>query len=80
MGDSSLKRRLIRTLLQLLLPFSLEPYSSNGYANRSLIAMFVVGGLCLIAYAIYEPKWAPFPSAPKRVLGGFGKTLYLVLF
>lgn len=53
---------------QLLLPFALQPYAENSYANRSLIAMFCVGGACLIAYVVFEWKWSPFPSAPKRLL------------
>jgi uncharacterized membrane protein len=52
----------------ILLPFSLASTADNGYANRSLIAMFVVGGICLVAYCIYEGKFAAFPSAPKRLL------------
>jgi hypothetical protein len=30
--------------------------------------MFVVGGLCLIFYAIFEVKWAKFPSSPRQLL------------
>ncbi|KHN98027.1 Major facilitator superfamily domain, general substrate transporter [Metarhizium album ARSEF 1941] len=51
-----------------LLPFSLKTYAQNGWANPSLIAMFVVGGVLLIAYVIYEVKWAAMPSAPKRLM------------
>ncbi|GAA5861628.1 hypothetical protein JCM8547_000687, partial [Rhodosporidiobolus lusitaniae] len=52
----------------LLLPFSLSKYADHGYHNRSLIAMFVVGALCLIAYVPYELKWAKYPSAPLRLI------------
>lgn len=52
----------------LLLPFSLYSSAIGGYSNPSLIAMFVVGGVLLILYAVYELKFAPFPSMPKRVL------------
>lgn len=52
----------------LLLPFSLYANADNHWKNPSLIAMLVVGALCLIAYAIYEIWWAPYPSMPKRVL------------
>lgn len=52
----------------LLLPFSLSVNAENGYKNPSLIAMFVVGALCLIAYCAYEALWAKFPTAPVRLL------------
>lgn len=52
----------------LLLPFSLKTYADHGWRNRSLIAMMVVGGLTLIAYVVYEIKWAKIPSAPKRLV------------
>lgn len=52
----------------LLLPFSLSVNADNGYKNPSLIAMFVVGGICLIAYCVYEAVWAKFPTAPIRLL------------
>lgn len=52
----------------LLLPFSLSVNADNGYKNPSLIAMFVVGALCLIAYCVYEALWAKFPTAPIRLL------------
>lgn len=52
----------------LLLPFSLSINADNGYKNPSLIAMFVVGALCLVAYCIYEALWARFPTAPVRLL------------
>jgi hypothetical protein len=52
----------------LLLPFSLSVNAENGYKNPSLIAMFVVGALCLVAYCVYEALWARFPTAPVRLL------------
>ncbi|OAQ62796.1 siderophore iron transporter [Pochonia chlamydosporia 170] len=51
----------------LLLPFSLKTYAQHGWKNQSLIAMFVVGGVLWIAYVVYEIKWAPMPSAPRRL-------------
>lgn len=53
---------------QLLLPFSLSAYAKDGYKNPSLIAMFVVGGVCLIGYGFWEAYGAKFPSAPGRIL------------
>lgn len=77
----------------LLLPFSLYTGAQGGYSNPSLIAMFVVGGILLIAYSVYEIWYCPFPSMPKRVfnrtfigaviidifyeLGGYIRILYL---
>lgn len=53
---------------QLLLPFSLYGGAAGGFQNRSLIAMLAVGSACLVAYPIYEWKFAKFPSMPKRIL------------
>lgn len=52
----------------LLLPFSLYPYANDGWQNPSMIAMVVVGGVLLLFYILFEIKWAPFPSMPKRVV------------
>ncbi|OBR09764.1 Siderophore iron transporter [Colletotrichum higginsianum IMI 349063] len=52
----------------LLLPFSLKTYADHGWRNRSLIAMMVVGGVLLVAYVVYEMKWAKVPSAPRRLV------------
>ncbi|PSK36544.1 hypothetical protein C7M61_004017 [Candidozyma pseudohaemuli] len=52
----------------LLLPFSLQPYAENGWKNPSLIAMFVVGPVLLIAFTAYEIFWAPYPLMPRRIL------------
>lgn len=61
----------------LLLPFSLKTYAQNGWRNPSLIAMMVVGGLLLIAYVVYEIKWAKMPSAPRRLV--FNKTFIMAI-
>ncbi|GAA5833835.1 hypothetical protein JCM11251_005981 [Rhodosporidiobolus azoricus] len=52
----------------ILLPFPLSGTADGGYKNRSLIAMFVVGGVLLISYVFYELYWAKFPSSPRRIL------------
>ncbi|GAA6003973.1 uncharacterized protein JCM10292_000631 [Rhodotorula paludigena] len=52
----------------LLLPFSLSSTAKGGYSNPSLIAMFVVGILCLMAYTVYEWRFAKFPSMPIRLI------------
>lgn len=59
----------------LLLPFSLKTYANGGWRNPSLIAMMIVGGLLLIAYIVYEMKWARVPSAPRRLV--FNKTFIM---
>lgn len=59
----------------LLLPFSLSSYAQHGWRNPSLIAMMIVGGLLLIAYMIYEMRWARVPSSPRRLV--FNKTFVM---
>lgn len=36
--------------------------------------MFVVGGLCLLAYCFYEIRYSTFPSSPRRLL--FNRTFF----
>lgn len=52
----------------LLLPFSLYGGAKGGFHNQSLIAMIAVGAVCLLAYPVYEWKFAKYPSMPKRIL------------
>lgn len=52
----------------LLLPFSLAPQAKGGWNNPSMIAMLVVGALCLLCFPLYEWKVARYPSAPNRLL------------
>lgn len=52
----------------LLIPFSLSATANGGYNNPSLIAMFVVGGILVLAYVAYEYFFAAFPTAPRRLL------------
>ncbi|KAH6695517.1 major facilitator superfamily domain-containing protein [Plectosphaerella plurivora] len=61
----------------LLLPFSLKTYADKGWRNPSLIAMMCVGGVLLIAYVVYEIKWAKMPSAPRRLV--FNKTFVMAI-
>ena len=53
----------------LLLPVSLKTYADGGWRNQSLIAMMIVGGLLLIAYVIYENKWAAWYTVQQNVHG-----------
>ncbi|KAJ7178614.1 hypothetical protein C8R43DRAFT_467113 [Mycena crocata] len=52
----------------VLLPFTLYTSADNGWKNPSLIAMFVVGGVLLIAFSYWEFKLASHPIMPKRVI------------
>ncbi len=52
----------------LLLPFSLSAYANDGYKNPSLIAMFITGFVCLVLYAVWEIRYAKYPTAPKHLL------------
>ncbi|KAJ7624500.1 major facilitator superfamily domain-containing protein [Roridomyces roridus] len=52
----------------LLLPFSLYTTAQNGWRNPSLIAMFVVGGILLISFFVWELKMSEHPIMPKRIL------------
>ena len=61
----------------LLLPFSLKTYAENGWRNPSMIAMVAAGGALLIAYVVYEMKWAKMPSAPRRLV--FNKTFIMAV-
>ncbi|EHK49393.1 hypothetical protein TRIATDRAFT_50845 [Trichoderma atroviride IMI 206040] len=61
----------------LLLPFSLKTYAEHGWRNQSLIAMMILGGLFLIAYVVFEMKFARVPSAPRRLV--FNKTFIMAI-
>ncbi|KAJ7475679.1 major facilitator superfamily domain-containing protein, partial [Mycena latifolia] len=52
----------------VLLPFTLYTSADNGWKNPSLIAMFVVGGILLIAFGFWELKLASHPIMPRRVI------------
>ncbi|KAJ7127159.1 hypothetical protein C8R44DRAFT_874231 [Mycena epipterygia] len=52
----------------ILLPFTLYTTADNGWKNPSLIAMFVVGGILLIAFGVWEFKGASHPIMPRRVI------------
>ncbi|KAK7033011.1 hypothetical protein R3P38DRAFT_3313100 [Favolaschia claudopus] len=52
----------------ILLPFTLYTTADHGWNNPSLIAMFVVGGILLIAFGGWEFKGASHPIMPRRVL------------
>ncbi|KAK4154110.1 major facilitator superfamily domain-containing protein [Chaetomidium leptoderma] len=55
-------------LALLLLPFSLYAYQPEGWRSPMLIAFFVVGGLLLIGFALYEKFVAPKTFIPYELL------------
>ncbi|KAJ7112838.1 major facilitator superfamily domain-containing protein [Mycena crocata] len=52
----------------VLLPFTLYTTADNGWNNPSLIAMFVVGGILLVAFSYWEFKMASHPIMPRRII------------
>lgn len=58
---------LCAAIALILLPLTLAASASNGWRNPSIIAMLVVGGLCLPAFIFWElsPKLAPKAFFPK---------------
>ncbi|CAK7208003.1 hypothetical protein SEUCBS139899_010837 [Sporothrix eucalyptigena] len=60
----------------LLLPFSLATSAPNGWKTGYIIAMFIVGGICLILFALWEKWYAPVQYLPwkhltdRTILGG----------
>lgn len=52
----------------LLLPFSLVYYAPNGWKTGYIIAMIVLGVLCLVAFAIWEKFFATVAYFPWEYL------------
>lgn len=50
------------------MPFSLYGGADGGFDNPSLVAMLVVGALCLLVHPLYEWKVARYPSMPRRLI------------
>ncbi|TID15356.1 cell division control protein 42 [Venturia nashicola] len=53
----------------ILLPLTLAPRAKGGWTNASMIAMLVVGGVCLLAFPFWErsSKLAPKAFFPKEL-------------
>lgn len=49
----------------ILLPFSLYKTAEDSWRNPSIIAMFVVGGILLISFIVFEIYIAPYPCLHK---------------
>ena len=52
----------------ILLPFSLAAYQSKGWASGMIIAMLVIGGLCLVAFPIWEKFFSKKCFIPYELL------------
>ncbi len=68
----------------LLLPFSLTGYAPYGWRTGYIIAMFILGGVLLTAFVIWEKYFAPVQYFPfkylkdRTILGACG--VYGVMF
>lgn len=56
----------------VLLPLSLYKSANDGFKNPSLIAMFIVGGVLVAAFALFEVYVAPYPCLHKST---FNRTI-----
>ncbi|CAE6488938.1 unnamed protein product, partial [Rhizoctonia solani] len=52
----------------VLLPLTLAKSAKGGWSNPSMIAMLTVGPILLIAFGLYEWKFAPYPIVPMKCL------------
>ncbi|KAJ7575104.1 major facilitator superfamily domain-containing protein [Mycena floridula] len=52
----------------ILLPFTLYTTAKDGWKNPSLIAMFVVGGILMFAFVLWEMYGTSHPMMPRRVI------------
>lgn len=52
----------------ILLPFSIASLAPKGWATGYIIAMLVLGVLCLIGFAVWEKYFARVPYLPWRFL------------
>ncbi|KAJ5914402.1 hypothetical protein N7504_003285 [Penicillium tannophilum] len=52
----------------LLVPITLAARTANTWKAGHIIAMIVIGGVCLIAFVVWEIMWAPWPMMSMRLL------------
>lgn len=52
----------------ILIPVSLASSNTRTWKSAHTIAELVVGGVCLIALAVWETKWARWPILPMALL------------
>jgi hypothetical protein len=55
-------------LALFLLPFSLFARQPDGWKSPMIIAMIIIGGLLIIAFALWEKFWAPVKFMPFELL------------
>ncbi|KAF4619758.1 hypothetical protein D9613_004732 [Agrocybe pediades] len=55
-------------LALFLLPFSLYSYQGDGWRSAMIIAMIIIGGLLIIAFAVWERYFAPKTFIPYGLL------------
>ncbi|KAK2755565.1 hypothetical protein FQN54_006505 [Arachnomyces sp. PD_36] len=59
---------IIAAFSLFLLPFSLATYQPDKWQSPSIIAMIIIGGLCFIAFGIWERFFAPVCFVPFHLL------------
>ena len=59
---------IIARMALFLLPFSIYSYQAEEWRSPMIIAMIIVGGLLLIAFALYEKYLAPVTFIPFEIL------------
>ncbi|KAL1638666.1 hypothetical protein SLS58_008698 [Diplodia intermedia] len=52
----------------VLLPLTLATYQANKWRSGMIIAMIIIGGLCLIGFVVWERYFAPVSFIPFHVL------------
>ena len=54
----------------ILIPLTLAATAKHGWKNGSIVAMLVIGCVCLVTYPFWEanPEWAPKPFLSLRLL------------
>src|SRR5690606_9034971 len=59
---------VIAGLALFLLPFSLYSYQKDRWRSAMIISMIIIGGLLLIAFAVWEKYYAPKTFIPYELL------------
>ncbi|GIZ43165.1 hypothetical protein CKM354_000640300 [Cercospora kikuchii] len=65
-------------VVQLLIPTSSGGHAGTPWDSPQVIAMFVVGGFCLIAFLLIEWKWAKLPMMPLSMFKSISVSAMLV--
>ncbi|KAF2704013.1 MFS general substrate transporter [Pleomassaria siparia CBS 279.74] len=59
---------LMGGLVFFLLPFSLYSYQDDRWKSPLVVSFFIIGGLMLTGFAVYEKSWAARPFIPFELL------------